>query len=80
MYVEKRAVRLSVVVHSGKEAVVALLDLGHFFGEGCLAGQLQRMATATTLGPCPILTVEKPEMLRDSTRNRRLPIVSRRTL
>jgi CRP-like cAMP-binding protein len=64
MYVEKGAVRLSVLSHSGKEAVVAVLDAGHFFGEGCLAGQSQRMATATAVAPSTILTVEKQEMVR----------------
>src|SRR5688572_7816345 len=58
MYVEKGDVRLSVVSHAGKAAVVAVLDAGHFFGEGCLAGQSQRMATATAMGPCSILAVE----------------------
>ena len=62
MYVEKGAVRLSVLSHSGKEAIVAVLDPGHFFGEGCLAGQTQRMATATAMDACTVLTVEKPEM------------------
>jgi CRP/FNR family transcriptional regulator, cyclic AMP receptor protein len=64
MYVEKGAVRLSVLSHAGKEAVVAVLDAGHFFGEGCLAGQSQRMATATAMAPCTILGVEKQEMVR----------------
>jgi CRP/FNR family transcriptional regulator, cyclic AMP receptor protein len=64
MYVEKGAVRLSVLSHAGKEAVVAVLDGGHFFGEGCLAGQLQRMATATAMTPCTIVAVEKQEMVR----------------
>jgi CRP/FNR family cyclic AMP-dependent transcriptional regulator len=64
MYVEKGAVRLSVLSHSGKEAVVAVLEAGHFFGEGCLAGQLQRMASATAMAPSTILTVEKQEMVR----------------
>jgi CRP-like cAMP-binding protein len=64
MYVEKGAVRLSVLSHAGKEAVVAVLDEGHFFGEGCLAGQLQRMASATAMSPCTIVAVEKPEMVR----------------
>jgi CRP/FNR family transcriptional regulator, cyclic AMP receptor protein len=64
MYVEQGAVRLSVLSHGGKEAVVALLDAGHFFGEGCLAGQTQRMATATAIAPTTILAVEKPEMVR----------------
>jgi CRP-like cAMP-binding protein len=64
MYVEKGAVRLSVLSHAGKEAVVALLETGHFFGEGCLAGQLQRMSTATAISRCTILIVQKPEMVR----------------
>jgi CRP-like cAMP-binding protein len=64
MYVEKGAVRLSVLSHGGKEAVVALLEDGHFFGEGCLAGQLHRMATATAMVASTILAVEKPEMVR----------------
>ncbi|HSL23685.1 MAG TPA: Crp/Fnr family transcriptional regulator [Vicinamibacterales bacterium] len=64
MYLEKGAVRLSVVSHSGKEAVIALIDAGHFFGEGCLAGQPQRMATATAMSSCTIVTLEKPEIRR----------------
>ena len=64
MYVEDGVVRLSVMSYAGKEAVVAVLDAGHFFGEGCLAGQSQRMATATAMVPCAILAVEKREMVR----------------
>jgi CRP/FNR family transcriptional regulator, cyclic AMP receptor protein len=64
MYVEQGVVRLSVVSHAGKEAVIAVLDADHFFGEGCLAGQPQRMATATAIAPCTILAVEKQEMMR----------------
>jgi hypothetical protein len=63
MYAEG-AVRLSVLSHAGNEAVVAVLDAGHFFGEGCLAGQSQRMATATAMAPCTIVAVEKLEMVR----------------
>jgi CRP-like cAMP-binding protein len=64
MYVEQGAVRLSVLSHSGKEAVVAVLEAGHFFGEGCLASQHQRMATATAMAASTILTVDKEEMVR----------------
>lgn len=64
MYVETGTVRLSVLSHAGKEAVVAVLDPGHFFGEGCLAGQSVRMATATAMEPCTVVAVEKPEMVR----------------
>jgi CRP/FNR family transcriptional regulator, cyclic AMP receptor protein len=64
MYTETGAVRLSVLSHAGKEAVVAVLDVGHFFGEGCLAGQSQRIATATAMIASTILAVEKQEMVR----------------
>ena len=64
MYTETGAVRLSVLSHAGKEAVVAVLDVGHFFGEGCLAGQSQRIATATAMTASTILAVEKQEMVR----------------
>ena len=64
MYVEQGAVRLSVLSHTGKEAVVAVLDMAHFFGEGCLAGQSQRMATATAMAACTIIVVEQQEMVR----------------
>jgi CRP-like cAMP-binding protein len=64
MYVELGIVRLSVLSHAGKEAVVAVLEGGHFFGEGCLAGQMLRIATATAIAPCTVLVVEKQEMAR----------------
>jgi len=64
MYVESGKVRLSVVSQGGKEAVIAVLEPQNFFGEGCLAGQPTRMATATAMDPCSILMVEKAEMQR----------------
>ena len=64
MYVDSGAVRLSVVSHAGKEAVVAVLEDGHFFGEGCLASQPRRIATATAMAPCTIISVDKPDMVR----------------
>jgi CRP/FNR family transcriptional regulator, cyclic AMP receptor protein len=64
LFLEKGAVRLSVVSHAGKEAVVAMLEVGHFFGEGCLAGQALRMATATAMMKSTVLSVEKREMVR----------------
>ena len=64
MYVETGAVRLSVLSHAGKEAVIAVLDVGHFFGEGCLAGQMQRMATASAMGPSSVKVVDKEDMVR----------------
>jgi CRP-like cAMP-binding protein len=64
MYVADGAVRLSVLSHAGKEAVIAVLESDHFFGEGCLAGQAYRMATATAMAPCTIVIVEKPDIIR----------------
>ena len=64
MYVTQGAVRLSVLSHAGKEAVIAVLDDNHFFGEGCLVGQPHRMATASAIAACSIVIVEKPEMVR----------------
>src|SRR5918912_3733878 len=64
MYIEQGTVRLSVLSHAGKEAVIAVLEHSHFFGEGCLAGQPYRMATAAAMAPCTIIIVDKAEMAR----------------
>jgi CRP/FNR family transcriptional regulator, cyclic AMP receptor protein len=64
MYIDAGRVRLSVVSSGGKEAVVAVLDPGTFFGEGCLAGQPLRIATATAMSVCTLLVVDKAEMAR----------------
>jgi CRP-like cAMP-binding protein len=64
MYVTQGRVRLSVLSSAGKEAVIAVLDDNHFFGEGCLVGQPQRMATASAMTASTIVIVEKPEMVR----------------
>ena len=64
LYVQSGGVKLSVVSKRGKEAVVAMLGPGDFFGEGCLAGQLVRMGSATAITPSAILRVEKAQMVR----------------
>jgi CRP/FNR family cyclic AMP-dependent transcriptional regulator len=64
LYIRKGGVRLSVVNEVGKEAVVAILGPGDFWGEGCLAGQPICMATATSIVPTSILFIEKKEMIR----------------
>jgi CRP-like cAMP-binding protein len=64
MYIDSGAVRLSVLSHTGREAVIAVLDVGHFFGEGCLASQTQRMATASAMGPSSVRVVEREDMVR----------------
>jgi CRP/FNR family cyclic AMP-dependent transcriptional regulator len=58
-YIQRGRVKLTVVSKAGKEAVIAVLDPGGFFGEGCLAGQQLRMATATALTECTVMRLEK---------------------
>ena len=62
-YIQKGGVRLSVVNETGKEAVVAVLGPGDFFGEGCLAGQPLRIGTATAVTSTTALVIEKKEMI-----------------
>jgi CRP-like cAMP-binding protein len=64
MYVQKGSVKLTVVNESGKEAVVAILGSGDFFGEGGLAGQPLRMGTATAIVPTTVLIIGNEEMTR----------------
>src|SRR6202051_4600045 len=64
LYIQKGGIKLSVVNEVGKEAVVAMLGPGDFFGEGCLAGQLVRMGTATAITPTTWLVIEQKEMIR----------------
>ncbi len=62
-YIQKGSVKLSVLSRTGKEAVVAVLGQGDFFGEGCLAGQPRRISTASAMSTSTVLVVEKPQML-----------------
>jgi CRP/FNR family transcriptional regulator, cyclic AMP receptor protein len=64
MYIQEGGVKLTVVNETGKEAIVAILGPGDFLGEGCLAGQSIRMATATTIALTTVLVIEKREMVR----------------
>jgi CRP/FNR family cyclic AMP-dependent transcriptional regulator len=63
MYVQSGGVKLSVRSKTGREAVVAMLGPGDFFGEGCLAGQPFRMGSATALTPSTILLINKKKMV-----------------
>ena len=63
MYIQNGGVKLSVLSKTGKEAVVAMLGPGDFFGEGCLAGQKFRMGSATAIAPSAILFVDKAKMV-----------------
>src|SRR6186713_2833249 len=58
-YIQKGNVKLSVLSKAGREAVVAMLGAGEFFGEGCLAGQPVRMGTATATTDSTVLLVDK---------------------
>jgi CRP/FNR family transcriptional regulator, cyclic AMP receptor protein len=64
LYIQNGSVRLSVLSRSGREAVIALLGPGEFFGEGCLAGQQVRMGTATAMAATRILVIAKADMVR----------------
>ncbi len=63
-YIQTGGVKLSVINEDGREAVVAILGPGDFFGEGCLAGQPVCMGTATAMVPTSILFIERKEMMR----------------
>ena len=63
-FLRRGKVKLAVTSKDGKEAIVALLDTGEFFGEGCLAGQQLRMATATAVTDCTLLRIERQLITR----------------
>ena len=63
-YIQKGKVKITVVSEQGKEAVVAILAADEFFGEGCLAGQAQRVATAAAMTESVILRLEKAAIVR----------------
>jgi CRP-like cAMP-binding protein len=63
LYIQTGGVKLGVISHAGKEAIVAMLGAGDFFGEGALAGQPLRMATAVATSASTILVVEKQQMI-----------------
>jgi len=63
-YIQKGAIKLSVLSRIGKEAVVAMLAPGDFFGEGALAGQSLRIGTAAAVVPSSVLIIEKEAMVR----------------
>ena len=63
-FIRQGQVKLSVTSKQGKEAIVAILEAGEFFGEGCLAHQPLRMATATAMTDCTLARVERQAMVR----------------
>jgi CRP-like cAMP-binding protein len=62
-YIQRGQVQLTVVSAQGKEAVIAILEAQAFFGEGCLAGQPLRIATATAHTDCVLMRIEKSAMI-----------------
>lgn len=64
LYIQRGGIKLSVTSALGKEAVVAMLGPGDFFGEGCLAGQPVRMGTAIALVPTELIRIAKADMTR----------------
>ncbi len=64
LYLQTGVVKITVNSSAGKEAVIALLEPGDFFGEGCISGQSLRVSTATAMGPVSVLEIEKQEMTR----------------
>jgi CRP/FNR family cyclic AMP-dependent transcriptional regulator len=64
VYIQHGGVKLSVVNETGREAIVAMLGPGDFFGEGCLAGQPKRMGSAIAITPTTALVIDKNEMIR----------------
>jgi hypothetical protein len=63
-YIQKGKAKLTVVSEQGKEAVIAILGMDEFFGEGCLAGQAQRIATVTTMTDSVIARLEKSAIIK----------------
>jgi CRP/FNR family cyclic AMP-dependent transcriptional regulator len=62
-YIQQGKVSVTVVAQGGKEATIGILNQGDFFGEGCLAGQPCRMASATAMTDCALLRIEKKAMI-----------------
>ena len=63
-YIQKGKVKLTVVSDNGKEAVIAILGIGDFLGEGCLAGRMLYLGSATAMSECSIVRLEKSSMIR----------------
>jgi len=63
-YLRRGKVKLTVTSQQGKEAIVAILGAGEFFGEGCLAGQSLRVSTAVAVTDCTLARIEKARMTR----------------
>ena len=67
-YIQKGRVKLNVTSEHGKEAVVAVMEAGQFFGEGCLNGDIARVATAVSMGDSALVSISKQAM-REALKN-----------
>jgi CRP/FNR family cyclic AMP-dependent transcriptional regulator len=64
LYIQSGGVKLTIVNEFGRQAIIAILGPGDFFGEACLAGHSICMVSATTIAPTTVLVIERSEMLR----------------
>ena len=71
-HIQRGKIKLTAVSSNGKEATIRILEEGDFFGEGCLTGQLVRVASASALTACDILRIDKKTMTRALHRERKL--------
>jgi len=71
-YLRNGRVRLAVISQTGKEATIGIAGIGDFFGEGSLAGQMQRVHSATAMTDCALLRIDKKIMAKALCRERRL--------
>jgi CRP/FNR family cyclic AMP-dependent transcriptional regulator len=71
-YIQKGRVKLTVVSKAGKEATIAIMSVGDFFGEGGLAGQPRRMGSAEAMADCELMRIEKDAMMLTLHRERQL--------
>src|SRR6476660_4088844 len=62
-YIKEGKVKLTVVSEIGKEATIGILSEGAFFGEGCLAGQILRLCSATAMTDCSVMRIDKKSMM-----------------
>src|SRR6202051_422645 len=62
-YIQQGKIKLTVMSEQGKEAVVAILEPGQFFGEGCMNGHPKRIATTTAMEDCLITVITKAAMV-----------------
>lgn len=71
-YILKGKIKLTVISGNGKEATIGILNVGEFFGEGCLAGQPFRIGSSTAMSDCELMRIENSAMMRALSREHAL--------